>query len=151
MLQQLTSFKNLNNNSRFKTLWMPLVWSIFNFGCNLKFSKSLWFSFPFWNTLSFWQVDWPKIIDHLAIVWWNIIVVTFNFFKLTMLANSHVSMNPLLDCKSYPKIWTNLANNQLLSHELSKCFKFIKLSMVVIVGDVEDERCLSNMGFMKES
>jgi hypothetical protein len=46
-------------------------------------------------------------------------------------------------------MWTNLANNQLFSHQLFEWLKFIELSMAMIMGVVEDERCLSNMGFMK--
>ncbi len=58
-------------------------------------------------------------------------------------------MNPPLDYDPCTKIWTNLANNQLFFHWLLEWLKLIKLSTAMIMGNVEDERCLSNMGFMK--
>jgi hypothetical protein len=42
-----------------------------------------------------------------------------------------------------------LSNNQFLSHLLSKWLKLIELSMAMVMGNIEDERCFSNMGFMK--
>jgi hypothetical protein len=66
-----------------------------------------------------------------------------------MLANCHVAMSPPLDCNPCTKNWTNLASNQLFSHWLLEWLKPIKLSMAMIMGNVEDERCLSNLGFMK--
>ncbi len=63
---------------------------------------------------------------------------------------SPIAMLPLvLLYNPCTKIWTKLATNQLLFHRLSKWLKFIELSMAIIMGSVEDERCFSNQGFMK--
>jgi hypothetical protein len=42
-----------------------------------------------------------------------------------------------------------LGQQSIFFHRLFEWLKFIELSMTMIIGIVEDERFLSNMGFMK--
>jgi hypothetical protein len=58
-------------------------------------------------------------------------------------------MKPPMGYNLCTKIWTILSNNQLLSHQSFEWFKLIELSMAIVMGNVKDERCFSNMGFMK--
>jgi hypothetical protein len=60
-------------------------------------------------------------------------------------------MTTILDCNPCIKMWTNLANNQLFSHQLFEWLKFIELSMAMIMDIVEAKRCLFNMGFIKNT
>ncbi len=71
------------------------------------------------------------------------------FSRLLCLPCSHVPMKPLMDCKPCTKIWTTLSNNQLLSHQLFEWLKLIELYMAMVMGNVEDEKCFSNLGFVK--
>jgi hypothetical protein len=58
-------------------------------------------------------------------------------------------MKPPMDFNPCTKIWTTLSNNQLLSHRLSEWLKLIALYMAMVMGGIEDERCFSNLGFVK--
>jgi hypothetical protein len=49
------------------------------------------------------------------------------------------------------KISTIVSNNQLLSHRLLGWLKLIKLFVVMVMGTIEDERCFSNLGLMKNN
>lgn len=48
-------------------------------------------------------------------------------------------------------MWCNLANNQLLSHKLYEWLELVELSTTIVMGSVEDGRCLSNLGFIKNN
>jgi hypothetical protein len=99
--------------------------------------------------LLFWQVDWPKTIVHPTLAWWNIIGTIIIFFQAYYVFHCHVAMTIILDCNPCIQMWTNLANNELFSHWLFEWLKFIKLSMAMIMGVVEAEKYLLNMGFIK--
>ncbi len=79
----------------------------------------------------------------------SLLVEQTSFLKLIMFVNCHAAMSHPLDCNPCTKIWTNLVNIQLLFHQLFEWLKLIDLSMAMIMGSVEDERCFSNLGFMK--
>jgi hypothetical protein len=66
-----------------------------------------------------------------------------------MLANCHATMKPPMGYNLCTKIWTILSNNQLLSQQSFEWLKLIELSMAIVMASVKDERCFSNMGFMK--
>jgi hypothetical protein len=72
------------------------------------------------------------------------------FFKLTMIANCHSTMEPPLYCNPSIKLWCNLANNRFLSCCLYERLKFIELSMAIkLMGIIKHERCFSNLSFIK--
>jgi len=72
-------------------------------------------------------------------------------FKLTMLPNCHATINPPINYNPCTNIWIKLANNQLLCHWLSKWLKFIGLFMAIIMGNIEDDKCFFNFGFMNNN
>jgi hypothetical protein len=52
--------------------------------------------------------------------------------------------------KRFPsKRWALLANNQIIFHKLNEWLKFIEFFMAMVLGSVEDERCLSTLSFTK--
>jgi hypothetical protein len=76
--------------------------------------------------------------------WWNIHFFQVHYVR--QLSHNHpLKGNPCIE------IWCNLANNQLLSHKLYEWLKLIELSTTIVMGIVEDGRCLSNLGFMKNN
>jgi hypothetical protein len=128
---------------------MPIVWSILNFGCNLKLNISLRLIFPFKKFIIILasRLAQNNCSSHLCLM--NIIVQHAYFFKFIMFANCHVAMSPPLDYNPCTKIWTNSANDQLLFHWSSKWPKPNELSTIMIMGCIEDERCFPNLGFIK--
>jgi hypothetical protein len=72
-----------------------------------------------------------------------------SFFKVTVLANFAVAMKPPLDCNPCSRMWALLTINQITCFNLLKWLKLVELSMVMVLSNVEDERCLSNLSFMK--
>jgi len=68
-----------------------------------------------------------------------------------MFVNYHVTIKAPLKGNPCIEIWCNLANNQLLSHKLYEWLKLIELATTIVMGSVEDIRCLSNIGFMKNN
>ncbi len=66
-----------------------------------------------------------------------------------MLANFVAVMKLPLDCNLCSRMWALLTTNQIIFSKLSKCLKLVELSMVVVLGKVEDENYFSNLFFMK--
>ncbi len=56
-----------------------------------------------------------------------------------------------MDYNPCMKISTTLSNNQFLSHQLFGWLKLIELVVVMVMGNVEDEKCFSNLGLMKNN
>jgi hypothetical protein len=48
-------------------------------------------------------------------------------------------------------MWALFANNQIVSHKLFEWLKFIELSMCMVLGGVEGERCFFTLSFTKAS
>jgi hypothetical protein len=46
-------------------------------------------------------------------------------------------------------MWALFVNNQIISHKLFEWLKPIELSMTMVLGSVEDERCLFTFSFTK--
>jgi len=70
------------------------------------------------------------------------------FSKLTMLANCHVAMDLPLDSNPYTKIVPTWLTVNFFVHWLFEWLKFIELSMAMIMGNIENEKCYFNLGFM---
>jgi hypothetical protein len=66
-----------------------------------------------------------------------------------MLANFIVVMKPPLDCHPWSRMWTLLTINQIICSKLLKWLKLVELSMAMVLGSVEDERCFSNLSIIK--
>jgi hypothetical protein len=66
-----------------------------------------------------------------------------------MLTNFVVVMKFPLDCNLCFRMWALLTTNQIICSKLSKWLKLVELSVVVVLGRVEDENYLSNLSFIK--
>jgi len=58
-------------------------------------------------------------------------------------------MLPPHDCNPTTRLWERFASSAIVSQRLLEWFKLVQLCMVMIIGNVEDERTFSNMSFMK--
>jgi hypothetical protein len=58
-------------------------------------------------------------------------------------------MLPPHDCNPTTWLWGRFASSVVVSQWLSKWFKLVQLYMVMIIGNIEDERTFSNLSFMK--
>jgi hypothetical protein len=68
---------------------------------------------------------------------------------MTMSANSATTMKSLLNCNPCSRMSTLLTTNQIICFKLSKWVKLVELSMATVLSNVENERCLFNLSFMK--
>jgi hypothetical protein len=71
------------------------------------------------------------------------------FLKLTLQNNCQAVMLPPHDYNPTTQLWGRFASSAIVSQWLSKWFKLVQLYMVMIIGNVEDERTCSNLSFMK--
>jgi len=72
-----------------------------------------------------------------------------SFFKVTMLANFATTMKPSLNCNPCFRMWALLTINQIICSKLLEWLNLVELSMVMVLINMEDERCFSNLSFMK--
>jgi hypothetical protein len=72
-------------------------------------------------------------------------------FKLTMKSNAMACMAPPFDINLPTKMWRLVTTSHILITSFPKYVKLAKLAMVQVVGNVEDERCLFILVFMKSS
>ncbi len=63
--------------------------------------------------------------------------------------NSHGALHLPPDCNPTIKMWAQLTTNVIVTQKLSKFFKLVEITIVMVVGSVEDERTLSTINFMK--
>jgi hypothetical protein len=72
-----------------------------------------------------------------------------SLFKLTMKSQASKAMVEPRDENPVTKLWCQLATNNLLVHLLSKFMQLVKLTIVQVISNVEDERTFSTLIFMK--
>jgi len=58
-------------------------------------------------------------------------------------------MKPFHDWNPTTQIWRRFASNVILKYRIYEYFKLIELTIVVILGNVENERIFSTITFMK--
>jgi hypothetical protein len=68
-------------------------------------------------------------------------------FKLTMKSNAKFAMAPPHKVNPLTRLWTYLASPLVIVFKLHEYFKFT--AMVQVIGSIEDERCFSNLNFIK--
>jgi hypothetical protein len=96
-----------------------------------------------------WEKHWgqpnvqPSLVDALKLE------AQSSFFKVTMLANFVAKMKPPLDCNPCSRMWALLNINQIICSKLSKWLKLVELSMAMVLGSMENDKCFSNLSFMK--
>jgi hypothetical protein len=56
---------------------------------------------------------------------------------------------PLLDINPVMKLWHNLSKSRHLCKLISEYFKLAEIGCCLVLGFVEDERCFSNLKFLK--
>ncbi len=80
----------------------------------------------------------PTLLDH-----------QMSFFCLTMKSNSHGALHFLFDSNLTTKLWGWLASNVIVDDKLLEYLKFVELAIVMVLGNVEDERTFFNVNFLK--
>jgi hypothetical protein len=70
-------------------------------------------------------------------------------FKFTMRLNVAACMVPPFDTNSLTRMWHLVTTFRILFSSFLEYVKLVELAMVQIIGNVEDERCLSTLAFMK--
>jgi hypothetical protein len=70
-------------------------------------------------------------------------------FKLTMKSNTTSCIVPPFDTNLLTHMWIFVTTYQILVSSLFKYVKLAELAMVQIVNNVENERCISTLAFMK--
>jgi hypothetical protein len=68
-------------------------------------------------------------------------------FKRTMKSNAKFAMAPCHEVHPLTQLWTSLATPLVIVFKLREYFKLI--AMVQVIGSIEDERCFSNLNFIK--
>jgi len=89
------------------------------------------------------QMHIPPLLDELKLE------AQASFFNVTMLANFAATMKPPLDCNPCFRMWALLTSNQIICSKLLEWLKLVELSMVMVLSNMEDERCFSNFSFME--
>ncbi|KAG0595346.1 hypothetical protein M758_UG159400 [Ceratodon purpureus] len=72
-----------------------------------------------------------------------------SMFKTAMMSNSERACEPPFYCNPLSRIWRVLSANSLTSHMISEYIKLAEIAVVHVIGSVEDERCFSTLGFLK--
>jgi hypothetical protein len=70
-------------------------------------------------------------------------------FKLCMKNNSKATMEPPFDLNSLTQIWRTLDAFRVLTHFFPKHLKLAEMTIVHILGSVENEKCFSSLAFLK--
>jgi hypothetical protein len=72
-----------------------------------------------------------------------------SLFKLTMKSNIEEAMEEPQDRYVLMKLWQKVSQNLLMVQRLSEFIKIAKIAVTAVLGNVEDERIFSTLGFMK--
>jgi hypothetical protein len=66
-----------------------------------------------------------------------------------MKSNNHITLHPVPDCNPITKFCGYLVSNVILATQLSEYLKPMKLTILMVLGNVEDEKTFSITNFMK--
>jgi hypothetical protein len=69
-------------------------------------------------------------------------------FKLCMKSNFKATMEPPFDLNSLTQIWRTLDAFWVLTHFFPKHPKLVEMTIVHILGIVENEKCFSSLAFI---
>lgn len=70
-------------------------------------------------------------------------------FKTAMMSNWERAMEPPFDLNPLTRLWRLLNANSLTNHLFPEYVKLAEIAVVHVLGSVEDERCFSSLGFLK--
>jgi hypothetical protein len=72
-----------------------------------------------------------------------------SFFIIAMQSNCSFAMLPLRAYNPTTCMWKQVANSYILRLKMFKFFRLIELVIIMVLGNVEDERTFSTLIFMK--
>jgi hypothetical protein len=74
-------------------------------------------------------------------------------FKLYTKNNSKVSMEPPFDLNPLTCIWRTINASHVLRHSFLEYLKLAEMAMAIVhvLGNVEDEHCVSSLAFSKDN
>jgi hypothetical protein len=58
-------------------------------------------------------------------------------------------LGPPLTCNHVTKMWSNLSAHVVIKHILSKDFKLVEISIIMVLGNMENKYCFSTLFFTK--
>jgi hypothetical protein len=85
----------------------------------------------------------PRLLDskHLD--------VQVSHFKLTMSHNVEAMMRESKDVNLVTHMWLKIQSSTFLVHKLSEYMKVVEITMVMVLGSIEDVKTFNNLAFMK--
>ncbi len=92
------------------------------------------------------------VVPWLSICWSSNIqhcLINKLFFYIRMRNNSHGVFHLLLNCNPTIILWEHLASNAIVVDKLSKYLKLVELAIIMVLGNVEDEKTFSTFNFMR--
>lgn len=72
-----------------------------------------------------------------------------HLFKITMRSNAEAACGPPFHINPVIKLWKKLGQSLHLRKLISEYFKLADIGCCLVLGSVEDERCFSNLKFLK--
>jgi hypothetical protein len=91
----------------------------------------------------------PNAKSHASLLDHVLLEQQSNFFMTTMQSNSEVAMKPPHDCNPTTQMWKRFAFSVIVKDRIFEYFKLVELTIVAILGNVEDEQSFSTVTFMK--
>ena len=71
-------------------------------------------------------------------------------FKMAMISNATVAMDSLDKVNPLTCLWRMLDANNALAKSMFEYVKLAEISMIHVLGSIEDERCFSSLIFLKD-
>jgi hypothetical protein len=68
-----------------------------------------------------------------------------------MKSNNHGALHPPFDYNPTTKMWAQLVAIVIVAHKLLKFLKLMEIAIIMVVGNVEDERTFSIVNFIKST
>ncbi len=72
-----------------------------------------------------------------------------NIFKITMKSNAIVVIEALVHVNPFTQLWRMLEASCILKHSFLECLKLAKITLMQVLGLMEDEHTFSTLTFMK--
>jgi hypothetical protein len=73
------------------------------------------------------------------------------FFKMTMKNHVVVNMQLPFDLNPLTWLWHIISSLRILCHNPPEYFMLVEIGNILVLGNVEDERCFSTLKFLKYS
>jgi hypothetical protein len=73
------------------------------------------------------------------------------FFKMTMKNQIVVTMQLPFDLNLLTHLWHTILSSRILCHNPLEYFMLVEIGNILVLGNVEDEKCFSTLKFLKSS